>query len=421
MSASPDIVSTLVRTTKEFVSEDAFRVVLWFGVGLCTLVCVIRFGIRFACFRRLLAGDYWMLLALLLLISIASVLHRYLGDIYYLIRVQNKAQMPGPDFEQAVLASLRAHIIIQVIGAVGIYAIKLSFLFFFLRLGNHVRAYQIAWWIALVIIVGCLAINLSVIPYGCSFGSISHIAECNTAANVGHVYTDYKVAVSLDVICDAIIICFPIAITWRTKMSLRQKLMLSSIFLLVSFTIGVTVVRGSIFSGVYKDLRKVDGKVIDISWMLFWLYIEYIVSFIIACLISFRSLWMNRKQKVNDDLVELERQQHIAMGRQAAESPRSKWQVFQQEVLDIFTELEGTNVERNNTATIQAEATPGIMTIDSPRVSTTDDSGVGPKSVTSSSHYPDLSKPHAGRDSFELVTKVETNTIYHSDSTSARH
>lgn len=66
-------------------------------------------------------------------------------------------------------------------------------------------------------------------------------------------------------------------IVWNTGLDWRQKTILSSIFLLVGFTIAVTVVRGTIFGGNFKSVTKVDREVMDFSWMLFWLYIEYIV------------------------------------------------------------------------------------------------------------------------------------------------
>lgn len=70
---------------------------------------------------------------------------------------------------------------------------------------------------------------------------------------------------------------FPIFIMWNTRISLRQKLVLSGIFSLVMFTIAVTIVRGSIFFGVYKSGEDASRKGLDPSWMVFWFFIELIV------------------------------------------------------------------------------------------------------------------------------------------------
>ena len=75
----------------------------------------------------------------------------------------------------------------------------------------------------------------------------------------------------------SIVILFPILIVWNTRLNWRQKLVLSGVFLLVGFTIAVTIVRGSIFGGVYKAVKQSDRQVIDSSWMLFWWYIEFVV------------------------------------------------------------------------------------------------------------------------------------------------
>lgn len=43
------------------------------------------------------------------------------------------------------------------------------------------------------------------------------------------------------------------------------------------FTIAVTIVRGSIFFGVYKSGEDASRKGLDPSWMVFWFFIELIV------------------------------------------------------------------------------------------------------------------------------------------------
>lgn len=73
------------------------------------------------------------------------------------------------------------------------------------------------------------------------------------------------------------VISFPIVIAWKTKINLRQKLILTSVFLLVAFNIAVTIVRGSIFGDLYGTAGDANHKVLDTSWALFWFYMEYIV------------------------------------------------------------------------------------------------------------------------------------------------
>lgn len=73
------------------------------------------------------------------------------------------------------------------------------------------------------------------------------------------------------------VICFPVFIIWKTKINLRQKLLLTGVFLLVGFTIAVTILRGSTFSGVNKEQGGLDNGQLDIKWMLFGFFIQYTV------------------------------------------------------------------------------------------------------------------------------------------------
>ncbi|KAH6658460.1 hypothetical protein BKA67DRAFT_656651 [Truncatella angustata] len=349
--------NALYETTTELISEQAFKIVLWVGTGLCLAVCILRFLIRLVCFRRLLIEDYLVLGSMAILVSIAAVLQRFLADIYLMMHVQNLQATPGPDFPSRMSAGLRADGAVLILDTVGIWLIKLNFLVFFYRLGHQIQSYLIFWWIAFTLVIGCLAVLLGVIPYSCSFGSLEHIVvQCASESSLNYIYTAYKVSISIDVLSDVIIICFPVVIVWQTKINLRQKLVLTSIFLLVAFNIAVTIVRGSIFGNVYGAVQEANHKVLDTAWALFWFFMEYVVSFVIACIISFRSLWVSRKQSTKDrekdrEAIHLNGAQQ---GHAQAESPvqknKSWWQKVQNSLLNTMATLEGTTLDRHDSS-----------------------------------------------------------------------
>lgn len=72
--------------------------------------------------------------------------------------------------------------------------------------------------------------------------------------------------------------CFPIVILWNVRISLRKKIILTCTFGLVALTIAVTIVRGSVFGGVYKSFNKNRGKSMNMSWMWFWMLMEFAVG-----------------------------------------------------------------------------------------------------------------------------------------------
>ncbi|ROW03357.1 hypothetical protein VSDG_01244 [Cytospora chrysosperma] len=211
---------------------------------------------------------------------------------------ENGQLIPGADFFDNSRKGLRAFGIACLISYVGIWIIKINFLVFFYRVGHHVEAYLIGWWIVMILVIGCGAAEIGTLQYHCLFGSTNTIfGTCSETGVLKEVYIRMIVSCVLDVVSDAAILCFPISILWRVKISLRKKLILGGIFGLVGFTIGVTIVRGSIFGGVYKSINADGGRELNVSWIWFWLYVEYTVSFIIACCVSFRALFLQQEQK----------------------------------------------------------------------------------------------------------------------------
>ena len=72
--------------------------------------------------------------------------------------------------------------------------------------------------------------------------------------------------------------CFPISILWKIFIDLRCKILLFSIFLLDGLTIAVTIVRGSIFGGFYNNLASQNQVTMNITWIWFWFFVEYVVG-----------------------------------------------------------------------------------------------------------------------------------------------
>lgn len=74
------------------------------------------------------------------------------------------------------------------------------------------------------------------------------------------------------------VISFPFLILWRSKISLHHKIVLSATFALVLVTVGATIVRGSMFGT--KDVFEASHHTrhfVDMSWVLFWSFIEFVV------------------------------------------------------------------------------------------------------------------------------------------------
>ncbi|KAI1639200.1 hypothetical protein F4809DRAFT_596992 [Biscogniauxia mediterranea] len=334
----------VIQTTQQLLSLQAFHGIVWAGFALCFIAYCTRVYIRYVCFRRLLADDYCMLVALILLCAAAATGQMVLEYIYNLMAVGNGEYTPGPNFIDETKKGLLGFSVQSLFCYCGLWLIKFSFLLFFYRLGHRVTKYLVFWWIVLVVVVGCFAIEIGTLQFNCLFGSIDEImTTCNLSSSMESTFRLYILSCIIDVISDILIICFPVVILWRVRINLRRKLILSGIFSLVAFTIAVTIVRGSIFGGVYKAFDPNDVKAMNITWIWFWFNIEFIVSFIVACLVSFRALFAQENPKPQP-AVARQRTKDGAYDPKTA-GFRARARRLQDSILDTFRTLEGTNPE----------------------------------------------------------------------------
>ncbi|KAK3335205.1 hypothetical protein B0T19DRAFT_436090 [Cercophora scortea] len=292
----------IVHSTDQLVSIGAFHAIIWTGFALCVIAYSARIYVRLVAFGRLLIDDWLMFVALVLLLATAIIGQLVLKYIYTLMEVGNGEYLPGPTFLDDTATGLHAFGAASLLWYIGIWIIKLNFLIFFYRLGSKIREYLIFWWIVLVITIGCGALSIGIMQFNCLFGSIGVIlTTCNELSSFQKTYTFFKISCIVDVISDALIVCFPVSILWRIRISIRKKIMLSGIFGLVAFTIAVTIVRGSIFGGTFKTIDENNFRAMNVTWIWFWFSVEFMVSFIIACLVSFRTLF-TQKDHAQDDL-----------------------------------------------------------------------------------------------------------------------
>lgn len=84
--------------------------------------------------------------SLCLLLATTIIGQLCVGYIFTMVAVSNGAAMPSPDFLSETTLGLRSFGALMILNYVGIWLVKLNFLLFFRRLGNHVKIYRILWW-----------------------------------------------------------------------------------------------------------------------------------------------------------------------------------------------------------------------------------------------------------------------------------
>ncbi|CZR51357.1 uncharacterized protein PAC_01232 [Phialocephala subalpina] len=194
-----------ISTTDDLVSLPAFHAIIWTGFSLCVLAFTVRLYIRYACFHRLLIDDYLMILSLALLLANNIQDQLCLKYIYPLESVSNGLVAPGPDFLDNTRKGIRGFGIASLFTCIGIWLIKLNFIFFFKRLGTQLTAYLVFWWVVLCATVAGGAVSLGLVQYQCLFGPIEDImTTCSSPPVMEKTYTFFKISCIVDVITDAL-------------------------------------------------------------------------------------------------------------------------------------------------------------------------------------------------------------------------
>ncbi|KAK8129473.1 hypothetical protein PG999_001853 [Apiospora kogelbergensis] len=305
-----------------------------------------------------------MLVALILLLVATTLSQLFAQSIYSLDKVSNGAT-PTPSNLEETSVDLRIFTALTVLSYVGIWLVKLNFLLFFRRLGNHVPKYRITWWFVLAFNLAAGATAIGLVNYKYTISPTDLVfATYTSIETVRATYIGFTVSCILDAMGDALttdnafgVLAFPIWILWGTKVTLQRKLALSGLFGLVIFTIAVSITRGGIFGGVYESVSHDHINQLNITWILFWFGVEYIV-------VSFRSLFTQREKNARDaddrSLREVA-QNAVSKGRLGL---RGRARLLHQDLLTTFNAWEDTNRVDSNVTFLDNDPPSGRLSVD---------------------------------------------------------
>lgn len=142
--------------------------------------------------------------SLCLLLATTIIGQLCVGYIFNMVAVSNGAAMPSPDFMSETTIGLRSFGALMILNYVGIWLVKLNFLLFFRRLGNHVKIYRILWWFVVLFNLAAGATVIGLIDFKCVMPPAEEvIAKCSSPSSVIGSYTASKVSCSLDAVGDA--------------------------------------------------------------------------------------------------------------------------------------------------------------------------------------------------------------------------
>lgn len=283
----------LARGLPAKVSKPVFLGFLWTGTAVSLCLLIFRLSVNIRTFRKLHIDDFLVILAWSMLFGSATFWQVEAPEMYYRYEVLSGQRPRGPEFLEKILSFTITLVPFNVLFFSCLWTTKISFLFFFRRLQVNVKGHKIWWWCVLLVVmatwVGCIAL----IYYKCSLGHPQFIlGYCRTPAaarRFDHIFISSAV---LDIITDCLIITIPIALLWNAKMTRRQKILLMVIFSLSLVVMVIAVIRVALVNS--------SQHLPDITWLFFWSNLEMTTSIIIACIVSFRQVFVTRNRQRTD-------------------------------------------------------------------------------------------------------------------------
>lgn len=196
--------------------------VVWSGLIITLIFFTFRIYVRVRSFRKLYVDDALILLAWLMILATSIIWQTLSGAMYRsLFVISGKVHHPPPTFVNDQQNFLHGSAVVIVLFYSSLWAVKLSFLFFFRRLVRGVARQKQLWWAVLAITVGSYFACIGTIEYKCLLSSFAKIVSecaidalhnkrliclgyCPGLAAIRFQRTTLHVTCALDVITDAL-------------------------------------------------------------------------------------------------------------------------------------------------------------------------------------------------------------------------
>ena len=125
----------------------ASKAVQWTGVLLSLSFLIFRVYGRLRLFRRLFPDDGFVVAAWLCYVAFGIIFQTQINLMWVAINVgSNGHEQLSPDNIERLIIFLRLQIGTGILCLTALWLVKFSFLFFFRKLGNHVRRQRVLWW-----------------------------------------------------------------------------------------------------------------------------------------------------------------------------------------------------------------------------------------------------------------------------------
>ncbi|PIG83976.1 hypothetical protein AARAC_008633 [Aspergillus arachidicola] len=249
------------------IDEVTFMAVIWVCQTMTFSFVFVRLAFQYCIDRHWHINDMLILVGWLLSLGNGIVWSTVYKQMFQVLLLN-----PGATDLSSIPANigwieeryLRGQLASYLLSYTSLWFIKLSFIFFFRKLGNRYRAQRVLWWVVLFFVIACYGVTLGVLDYACEMSSLE----------------------------ESIVIVLSGNVMWKVQINWPKKLALIGVSFLTGFIIVIALVR---------LLLSVSGKgILNPAWLVLWNAVEICVAIIVACLASFRTFYIKFKRPSYD-------------------------------------------------------------------------------------------------------------------------
>lgn len=173
---------------RPFCSTKWLQATAWAATALSFLFLVFRLVVRVQSFHKLQSDDWLVIGAWLMLLVFSITWQVEIYFLHWMHDVLNGKTLPTEAFYKQYTTFLPFIVAWSYLYYSSIWAVKLSFLIFFRRLGSKVKSQQIWWRVVLLLTVGAWIACVADIDYKCTLGDLDVIQSKPEFCNYSLLY-----------------------------------------------------------------------------------------------------------------------------------------------------------------------------------------------------------------------------------------
>lgn len=180
---------------------------VWATEAMATIFLALRFYSRWKSQKRIFWDDVFVTFAYLLTL-VTAILWQWQTPVMYwflgIVAGTEPLTSDLADLYSKQILWLKVSLVVEIFFYTSLTAVKLSFLFFFRRMGDKVSRFNWYWWPVIMFVLAIWIATLGNIQYKCEIGSVQQLNSgyCKSEAASRFTSDTLKANAALDVLSD---------------------------------------------------------------------------------------------------------------------------------------------------------------------------------------------------------------------------